>query len=97
MTVRNSIADLREAARRRVPRALFDYVDRGSYDELTLARNRSDLEAVRLRHRVMVDVSKISTATTMAGQACSMPLACAVIGPSTPAASAIGNICCGAS
>jgi L-lactate dehydrogenase (cytochrome) len=80
MTVRNSIADLREAARRRVPRALFDYVDRGSYDELTLRRNRGDLEAVRLRQRVMVDVSTLSTATTMAGQPCSMPLAIAPTG-----------------
>jgi L-lactate dehydrogenase (cytochrome) len=80
MTMRNSIADLREAARHRVPRALFDYVDRGSYEELTLRRNRSDLEAVQLRQRVMVDVSKISTATTMAGQPCSMPLAIAPTG-----------------
>ena len=80
MTVRNSIADLREAARHRVPRALFDYIDRGSYDELTLRCNRSDLEAVRLRQRVMVDVSKVSTATTMAGQPCSMPLAIAPTG-----------------
>jgi len=78
--VLNSIADLREVARRRVPRALFDYVDRGSYDELTLRRNRTDLEAVRLRQRVMVDVSRIATATTMAGQSCSMPLAIAPTG-----------------
>jgi L-lactate dehydrogenase (cytochrome) len=78
--VLNSIADLREEARRRVPRALFDYLDRGSYDELTLRRNRADLEAVRLRQRVMVDVSSIATATTMAGQACSMPLAIAPTG-----------------
>ena len=80
MKVLNSIGDLREVARRRVPRALFDYLDRGSYDELTLRRNRSDLEAVRLRQRVMVDVSRIATATTMAGQACSMPLAIAPTG-----------------
>jgi L-lactate dehydrogenase (cytochrome) len=80
VSVLNSIADLRALARRRVPRALFDYVDRGSYDELTLRRNRTDLEAVRLRQRVMVDVSRIATATTMAGQACSMPLAIAPTG-----------------
>jgi L-lactate dehydrogenase (cytochrome) len=80
MKVLNSIADLRDVARRRVPRALFDYVDRGSYDELTLRRNRSDLEAVRLRQRVMIDVSKISTATTLAGQASSMPLGIAPTG-----------------
>jgi L-lactate dehydrogenase (cytochrome) len=80
MKVLNSIADLREVARARVPRALFDYLDRGSYDELTLRRNRTDLEAVRLRQRVMVDVSRIATATTMAGQPCSMPLAIAPTG-----------------
>jgi L-lactate dehydrogenase (cytochrome) len=78
--VLNSIADLREVARTRVPRALFDYLDRGSYDELTLRRNRADFEAIRLRQRVMVDVSRIATATTMAAQACSMPLAIAPTG-----------------
>ena len=41
-----SIADLRERARRRVPRAIFDYADRGSYDEVTLARNRDDLDGL---------------------------------------------------
>ncbi len=78
MTVINSIADFRELARRRVPRAIFDYADRGSYDEITLKRNRAELDAVRLRQRVMVDVARRSLATTMAGQASSMPLA---IGP----------------
>jgi L-lactate dehydrogenase (cytochrome) len=80
MKVLNSIADLRDVARTRVPRALFDYLDRGSYDELTLRRNRTDFEAIRLRQRVMVDVSRIATATTMAAQACSMPLAIAPTG-----------------
>jgi L-lactate dehydrogenase (cytochrome) len=78
MSVINSIADLRDLARRRIPRAIFDYADRGSYDEITLRRNRADLDAVLLRQRVMVDVSKRSLATTLAGQASSMPLA---IGP----------------
>ena len=41
----NSIADLREIARRTIPRAIFEYAERGSYDEVTLRRNRSDLEA----------------------------------------------------
>jgi L-lactate dehydrogenase (cytochrome) len=77
MKILNSIADLREQARRRVPRAIFDYADRGSYDELTIRRNRADLDAVALRQRVMVDVSNISTTTTMVGQASSMPLAIA--------------------
>ena len=78
MTVINSIADFRELARRRIPRAIFDYADRGSYDEITLRRNRSELDAVRLRQRVMVDVASRSLATTMAGQASTMPLG---IGP----------------
>src|SRR5215218_8458987 len=59
-----SIADLRELARRRVPRAIFEYADRGSYDEITLRRNRADLDAIELRQRVMVDLSKLSVATT---------------------------------
>ena len=54
----NSIADLRELARRRIPRAIFDYADRGSYDEVTFNRNLDDLHAIQLRQRVMVDVSQ---------------------------------------
>ena len=77
MRILNSISDLREQARRRVPRAIFDYADRGSYDELTIGRNRADLDALALRQRVMVDVSNITTATTMVGQACSLPVAIA--------------------
>jgi L-lactate dehydrogenase (cytochrome) len=80
MRVLNSIADLRERARARVPRAIFDYADRGSYDEITIRRNRADLESIALRQRVGVDVSNIATATTMAGQACSMPLGIAPTG-----------------
>ena len=77
MAVLNSIADLRARARRRVPRAIFDYADRGSYDELTIRRNRDDLDRIALRQRVMVDVSSIKTATTIVGQAAAMPLAIA--------------------
>src|ERR1700716_1547699 len=69
--------DLRQIARRRIPRALFDYVDRGSYDELTLRSNRSDLDAIRLRQRVLVDVSKVTLATSMLGEPVSMPVAIA--------------------
>ena len=80
MRVINSIADFRALARRRIPRAIFEYADRGSYDELTLRRNRAELDAVRLRQRVMVDVANRSLATSMAGQASSMPLAIAPTG-----------------
>ena len=75
MRVINSIADLRELAQRRVPRSIFEYVDRGSYDELTLGRNRSDLEALKFRQRVLIDVARQSMSTTIMGGAASMPLA----------------------
>src|SRR5438094_449215 len=80
MPVVTNIEDLRELARRRIPRALFDYVDRGSYDEQTLRANRADLDAIRLRQRVLLDVSKISLATSLLGEAVSMPLAIAPTG-----------------
>lgn len=75
-----SIADLRELASRRVPRAIFDYADRGSYDELTLMRNRTDFDALEFRQRVAVDVSKQSLDTTLVGQQVAMPVAIAPTG-----------------
>jgi L-lactate dehydrogenase (cytochrome) len=72
--------DLRQLARRRVPRAIFDYVDRGSYDELTLNDNRRDLMALRLRQRVMVDVSRRSLECTLLGEKAAMPVALAPTG-----------------
>jgi L-lactate dehydrogenase (cytochrome) len=80
MGVVTSIADLRELARRRVPKAIFEYADRGSYDEVTLKRNRADLEALTFRQRVMVDVSALSLATTIVGQPAAIPLAIAPTG-----------------
>ncbi len=80
MRVLNSIADLRQLARRRVPRAIFEYADRGSYDELTLQRNRSDLQAIQFRQRVMRDLSQLSVASTMLGEPVTMPLAIAPTG-----------------
>lgn len=72
--------DLRQLSRRRVPRAIFDYVDRGSYDERTLARNRSDFEAIRLRQRVMIDVDSRRLERALVGQTSSMPVAIAPTG-----------------
>ncbi|HVF17083.1 MAG TPA: alpha-hydroxy acid oxidase [Steroidobacteraceae bacterium] len=80
MRIINSVADLRELARKRVPRAIFEYAHRGAYDELTLARNRHDLDALALRQRVMVDLSKLSLATTVLGESWSMPLSIAPTG-----------------
>jgi len=74
------IADLRELAERRVPRAFFDYADSGSYAEETLRANRADLEKVKLRQRVLIDVDKRDLSTTIVGQKVSLPLALAPIG-----------------
>jgi L-lactate dehydrogenase (cytochrome) len=72
--------DLRQLAKRRAPRAIFDYVDRGSYDEHTIRDNRAELDALKLRQRVMIDVDQRSLATTMAGQPVSMPVGLAPTG-----------------
>jgi L-lactate dehydrogenase (cytochrome) len=80
MKVFPSIDDLRTVARRRVPRAFFDYADSGSYNEETLRANRADLEAIKLRQRVLVDVSERSLATTIIGQKLSAPIILAPIG-----------------
>ena len=72
--------DLRERARRRIPRAIFDYADGGAYAEQTLRRNAADLDALSFRQRVMVDVSTVSLATTLGGSAAAMPLAIAPTG-----------------
>ena len=74
------IDDLRTIARRRVPKAFFDYADSGSYGEYTLRANRSDLEAIKLRQRVLVDVSERNLATTVMGKKIAAPLILAPIG-----------------
>ena len=75
-----SINDYRELARRRLPRFLFDYVDGGSYAEVTLRRNVSALQDVALRQRVLRDVSGADLSTTLFGQSLSLPVALAPIG-----------------
>jgi L-lactate dehydrogenase (cytochrome) len=75
-----SAADFREAARRRLPRFLFDYIDGGAYAELTLRRNVEDLEAIALRQRVLVDVDRIDLGTRLFGRDIAMPIALAPIG-----------------
>jgi L-lactate dehydrogenase (cytochrome) len=75
-----SIAELRAEARRRVPRAIFEYADRGAYDEVTLRRNRAAFDDIELRQRVMIDISQRSVATTVLGQPWSMPVAIAPTG-----------------
>ena len=74
------IADLREIARRKLPRSIFDFIDRGSYDEITMNANRADLDSLRLRQRVMVDVSERSLATDIVGERATIPVAIAPTG-----------------
>lgn len=75
-----SIADFREAARRRLPRFLFEYMDGGSYDEVTLGRNRSDLAGIALRQRILRDVSEIDLSCDLFGNKQALPVALAPIG-----------------
>ena len=75
-----NIADYRVLARKRLPRFLFDYIDGGSYDEVTLRRNVEDLRDIALRQRVMRDVGDLDLSATLFGQSYSMPVALAPIG-----------------
>lgn len=74
------IEDLREMARRRVPRAFFQYADHGSYTQSTLRANRADLDAVKFRQRVGIDVGTRDLSTTIIGEPAALPLALAPIG-----------------
>ena len=62
------IEDLRTLHQRRVPKAFFDYADRGSYAEETLRANREDLQQIKLRQRILVDVSKRDLKTDILGE-----------------------------
>src|SRR3954463_15960519 len=80
MPVVTCIEDLRQLSKKRVARAIFEYVDCGSYTECTLRANRADLELLTLRQRVGIDVSQRSTRSTMLGQEVTMPVALAPTG-----------------
>ena len=75
-----STLDYRELARRRLPKFLFEYIDGGSYAELTLRRNLADLESIALRQRVLRDVSKLDLSCELFGQRLTMPVALGPIG-----------------
>ncbi|WPH17138.1 alpha-hydroxy acid oxidase [Variovorax paradoxus] len=74
------IEDLRRLARKRVPRMFYDYVDGGSWTEYTYRANEEDFGKIEFRQRVAVDIAERSTASTMVGQAVSMPVAIAPTG-----------------
>ncbi len=69
-----NVEDLRLRARRRVPRAVFDYVDGGAGDEVTLRRNQSDFRLLSITPRALVDVSEVDLSTTVLGQPVAVPL-----------------------
>jgi isopentenyl diphosphate isomerase/L-lactate dehydrogenase-like FMN-dependent dehydrogenase len=74
MSRAHSVEDLRRAARRRMPRAVFDVVDGGAGDEHTLRWNTEGFERIPLRPRALVDVAHVDTTTTVLGEPVSMPL-----------------------
>ncbi|MBW8815640.1 MAG: L-lactate dehydrogenase [Caulobacterales bacterium] len=75
-----SISDFRELARRRLPNIFFEYIDGGSYAEVTLKRNVADLEAIALRQRVMRDMTKLDMSVQTLGQTLKLPVGLAPVG-----------------
>jgi L-lactate dehydrogenase (cytochrome) len=75
-----NIEDLRQLARRRLPRALFDFVDGGAQDEVTLRANQSDFQRLALLPRVLTDVSQRDLTVTVLGQKLGQPLILAPTG-----------------
>src|SRR3972149_10657974 len=73
-------ADLREAARRRLPKGLFEFMDRGNDDEIAMRDNRRALDNIKLKPRVLVDLSKRSQEISLFGKKQQMPLIIAPTG-----------------
>src|SRR5213595_96646 len=80
MRTMTCIEDLRQQARRKVPRAFFEYAEAGSYSQETLRANSDDLQQIKFRQRILVDVSKRTTSTTILGEPAALPLVLAPIG-----------------
>jgi L-lactate dehydrogenase (cytochrome) len=75
-----SVSDYRALAKARVPHFLFEYLDGGSYDEVTLRRNVEDLQSIALKQRVLRDVSQIDLSTELFGRRWSMPVGLGPVG-----------------
>ncbi len=75
-----TFSDYRELARRRLPRQLFDYIDGGSYQEVTLRENAADLDRLRLRQQVLRDVSHVDLSARVLGEPWAMPVGFAPVG-----------------
>lgn len=76
----SSASDYREAARRKLPRFLFDYIDGGAYAEHTLRANSSDLANISLRQRILRNVESLSLKTTLFGKEQSLPIILSPVG-----------------
>lgn len=74
------VEDLRAIYKRRVPKMFIDYAESGSYSEQTLHWNREDLQKIKLKQKILTDVSKRDTKTTIAGKPVNVPLVLAPIG-----------------
>ena len=74
------IADLKRLARRRVPKMFFDYADSGAWTEGTYRANEADFHKIKLRQRILVDMTNRSLESTMIGQKVTMPVALAPTG-----------------
>src|SRR6195256_6613725 len=75
-----NIEDLRQLARRRLPRAIFDFFDGGAEDEATLRENRAAFERVRLLPKVLVNVAEVDLRTPIFGVESNLPMAIAPTG-----------------
>lgn len=80
MTSLPAYAEQRESARRRLPHMLFEYIDSGASDERTLKANRAGFEQLRLKQRVMRDMSKLDMSAELMGSPASIPVALAPVG-----------------
>ncbi len=80
MTTIVEINDLKELAQRRVPKMFFDYANSGAWTESTYRANEADFAKIKLRQRVLVDMTDRSLETTMIGQKVAMPVALAPTG-----------------
>ncbi len=76
----HNLAHLRDAARRLLPRGVFEFVDRGTEDEVALRNNREAIERIRFKPRVLIDVSKRTQRVNLFGKECAQPLAVAPTG-----------------
>src|SRR3954454_1421378 len=75
-----NVGDYRALAKARLPHFLFEYIDGGSYDEVTLRRNVEDLQAIALRQRVLRDVSNLDLTAKLFGKRWAMPVGLGPVG-----------------